>query len=140
MESYEENYCVALSAFLQLQVCTNVGTFLHTSVADQNLKMHQALMVADSEVAEEEGGEEVEALVETGVVLVVEGEGVEDSEVEGVGIEEEEVVDLLEAAEEIGAEVDLVEEEAEIVEVLLGVGEETGEVMVVVGVAVVVGQ
>ena len=32
------------------------------------------------------------------------------------------------------------EEEAEIVEVLLGVGEETGEVMVGVGVAVVVGQ
>ena len=114
LESYEENYCVTLSAFLQLQVCTNVGTFLHTSVADQNLKMHQALMVADSEVAEEEGGEEVEALVETGVVLVVEGEGVEDSEVEGVGIEEEEVVDLLEVdAEEIGADVDLVEEEAD---------------------------
>ena len=85
-------------------------------------------------------GEEVEALVETGVVLVVEGEGVEDSEVEGVGIEEEEVVDLLEVAEEIGAEVDLVEEEAEIVEVLVGAGEETGEVMVGVGVAVVVGQ
>ena len=109
-------------------------------MADQNLKMHQALMVADSEVAEEEGGEEVEALVETGVVLVVEGEGVEDSELEGVGIEEEEVVNLLEVAGEIGAEVDLVEEEAEIVEVLLGVGEETGEVMVGVGVAVVVGQ
>ena len=65
--------------------------------------MHRVLMVADSEVAEEEGGEEVlgveeevEAFVETWVVLVVEGEGVEDLEVEEVGIEEEEVVELVE--------------------------------------------